>query len=511
MTGGDVYAVQMKSITKTFGSVTANDSVDLQIKQGQIHAIVGENGAGKSTIMEILYGFYQADSGQIEVFDKPVRITNPHDAIALGIGMVHQHFMLIPPLTVAENIILGMEPTQHGGILRMQEAVKKIQQLSVEYGLQIDPHAKVETLPVGLQQRVEILKALYRGAEILILDEPTAVLTPLEVHSFFTILRKLIGQGKTIIIITHKLNEVMEISNEVTVMRSGKRVGHLATVEASPEKLATLMVGREVLLRVKKKTAKPGDVLLKLDNVSVTIGTQQKLKNVSLEVRTGEILGVAGVEGNGQTELVEILTGLRQVDTGEVWYGNKNVTNASARTIKEHKIGHIPADRKAHGYVPTYSNADNLILGFHYRSPFCHQHGFLNFFQIETNAEQLIEEYNVQPPLAELPTSNLSGGNQQKLVVAREFSQHPDLLIVAQLTRGVDIGAIEFIHQKILDLRDQGKGILLVSAELEEIRSLSDRAVVFYEGKITGEIDLEKYDEQEVGCMMTGQLKKVMK
>ncbi len=503
-----MLAVEMKSITKTFGDVIANDAIDLQIKKGQIHAIIGENGAGKTTIMEILYGFYQADSGEIKIFGKPAKIENSHNAIALGIGMVHQHFMLIPPLTVAENIILGMEPIQRGGILKMQAAVEKIQHLSQEYGLQIDPLAKVETLSVGLQQRVEILKALYRGAEILILDEPTAVLTPLEVKSFFEILHRLEAQGKTIIIITHKLKEVLEISNQVTVMRNGKKIGDLETKEATPASLATMMVGRDVLLRVDKKPAKPGEVVLKLENISVNRDDQPKLKNISLELHAGEVFGIAGVEGNGQTEIVEILTGLQSVDSGEVWYRHQKITSASARAVKELKIGHIPADRKAHGYVAPYSNADNLILGFHYRGPFCHKTGFFDFPKIIKNATQRIQEYNIQPPFNELTTTKLSGGNQQKLVVAREFSQDPDLLIVSQLTRGVDIGAIEFIHQKIIDLRDEGKAILLVSAELEEIRSLSDRAVVFYEGEITGEIDLENYDEREIGLMMTGELKK---
>ena len=501
-----MYAVEMKSITKNFGDVRANDAVDLQVKQGQIHAIIGENGAGKTTIMEILYGFYQADSGEIAVFGQPVTIQNSHQAIALGIGMVHQHFMLIPPLTVAENIILGMEPIHQGGLLKMQDAVARIEKISAEYGLQIDPLARVETLPVGLQQRVEILKALYRGAEILILDEPTAVLTPLEVHSFFQILRRLKDQGKTILIITHKLNEVLEISEQITVMRGGKGVGDVATKEATRESLATLMVGRDVLLRVEKPPAKPEKVILQVENLSLHVEEHPQLHNISFEIRAGEVLGIAGVEGNGQTEIVEILTGLRKLDQGKIWYKGELLTHASARSIKEKKIGHIPADRKAHGYLPTYSNADNLILGFHYKPPYCHKNGFLNHTHIQQNAAELIEEYNVTPPLGDLPTHKLSGGNQQKLIVAREFSQNPDLLIVSQLTRGVDIGAIEFIHQKIIDLRQQGKAVLLVSAELEEIRSLSDRALVFYEGKIMGEIDLANFDEQQIGLMMTGQL-----
>ncbi len=499
-----VLAVKMKSITKDFGAVRANDSIDLDIKKGRVHAIIGENGAGKSTIMEILYGFYQATSGEIEVYGKPVEINNSHDAISLGIGMVHQHFMLIPPLSVVENIILGLEPTKHAGLLQMKDAIDRIEQLSEEYGLHIDPRAKVETLSVGLEQRVEILKALYRGAEILILDEPTAVLTPLEVQSFFRILKRLKDQGKTIVIITHKLNEVLEISDEVTVMRQGKKIGHLETKDATREKLATMMVGREVLLRVEKGKAEPGDVILKLDNISVTTEKIEKLKNVSLEIRAGEVFGIAGVEGNGQTEIVEVLTGLRKMSSGKVHYHGEEITNFSARKVKEKKIGHIPANRKAHGFVQGYNNAENLILGFHHQPPFCKKTGFFDFNKIIEYAKKVIGEYRVEPPLIDLPTNNLSGGNQQKLVVAREFSQNPDLLIISQLTRGVDIGAIEFIHQKILEFRDQGKAVLLVSAELEEIRSLSDKAAVFYEGEITGMIDLEKFDEQEIGLMMTG-------
>lgn len=503
-----MYAVEMKTITKRFGPVLANNAVNLKVKKGQIHAIVGENGAGKSTIMEILYGFYQADSGEILIEGNPVKIGNPHVAIANGIGMVHQHFMLIPPLTVAENIILGVEPIKGSGVLKMSEAVDKIRQISEEYGLLIDPEAKIEDLSVGLQQRVEILKALYRGAEILILDEPTAVLTPLEVRDFFKILRKLKDQGKTIIIITHKLSEVMELSDDVTVMRQGNNVGEISTSEATPEILASMMVGREVLLRVEKEKAQPEDVILELKNLGVSVDGQEKLKDLNIKLRKGEILGVAGVSGNGQTELIEALTGLTKVTSGQVLYKNQDITNLSPRKVREHKIGHVPADRKTHGYVSSYSNADNMILGFHYKEPFSLKNGFLNFKKIAENAARLIKEYNVQPQLPDVSTGNLSGGNQQKVIVAREVSQDPDLLIIAEPTRGVDIGAIEFIHKKMIELRDAGKAILLVSAELEEIRALSDRAVIFYEGEISGEINLEKPDDLEVGLMMTGELKK---
>ena len=498
-------AVRLKSITKRFGKVLANDSVDIDIKSRHIHAIIGENGAGKSTIMEILYGFYQADSGEIEIGGKKVDIINPHVAIENGIGMVHQHFMLIPPMTVAENIILGVEKPKAGGILQLAKAEKRIQKLSDEYGLQIDPKAKVETLSVGLEQRVEILKALYREVDILILDEPTAVLTPFEVREFFEILKKLKDQGKTIIIITHKLDEVLEISDEVTVMRHGKKVGDMKTKDATAESLANMMVGREVLLRVDKKPVKTGEMVLEVKNLCVSIDNSPKLKEVSFEIREGEILGIAGVEGNGQTELVEALTGLRKATSGSVWFMGEEITNISARGLREKLIAHVPANRKAHGYIASYTNAENKILGFHYKEPFCRANGFLNFMAIANNAKKLVEEYDIRPRIIDIPTSKLSGGNQQKLVVAREFSRDPKLIMIAQPTRGVDIGAIEFIHQHILDLRGKKVAIMLISAELEEIRSLSDRTLVMYEGEVVGEVSSDSFDMQKVGMMMTGQ------
>ncbi|MBU2510383.1 ABC transporter ATP-binding protein [bacterium] len=500
-----MLAVRLKSITKQFGTVLANDAVDIDIEGGTIHAIIGENGAGKTTIMEILYGFYQANSGEIELYGEKVHISNPHDAIHHGIGMVHQHFMLIPPMSVAENIILGIEPTDKGGVLKINEAEQKIKKLSDEYGLEIDPQAKVETLSVGLEQRVEILKALYRDVNILILDEPTAVLTPLEVKDFFQILRKLKKQGKTIILITHKLEEVLEISDQVTVMRNGKKVGDLPTSEATAKILANMMVGREVLLRITKPKIKPGEVILKVENLYIETKGKPKLKNVSFEVREGEVLGVAGVEGNGQTELIEALTGLRKSNSGRVWYMGEDVTNRSARNLRESQTAHIPANRKAHGYVSKYSNADNLILGFHHMPPFCGASGFLNRKVIDENAESLMEKFDIRPPIIDIPTSSLSGGNQQKLIVAREFHRDPKLLIIAQPTRGIDIGAIEFIHQQILDLQARKVAVLLVSAELEEIRSLSDRTIVMWEGEIAGEVTAEEFNIQEIGLLMTGQ------
>ncbi len=499
-----MFAVRLKQITKRFAQTLANDAVDINIRQETIHAIIGENGAGKTTIMEILYGFYQADTGEIELFGKKKKITSPQDAIRSGIGMVHQHFMLIPPMTVAENIILGMEPVTRSGILQLTQAEEKIRKLSDDYGLEIDPQIKVENLSVGLQQRVEILKALYRDAEILILDEPTAVLTPLEVKEFFQILSRLKAQGKTIIIITHKLEEVLEISDDVTVMRNGKKVGELPTSEATANILANMMVGREVLFDLHKTSVTPGNAVLKVENLCVAVDEKPRLKNVSFELKEGEILGIAGVEGNGQTELVETLTGLRKLDSGTVWYLGDNISNLSARKIRELRISHIPADRKAHGFLSTYSNADNQILGFHYRPPFCSKSGFLNFSRIAENAEELVEKFDIRPPLTDIPTGTLSGGNQQKVIVARELSQQPRLLIIAQPTRGIDIGAIEFIHQRILDLRSDKVAILLISAELEEIRSLSDRTLVMFEGEIAGEVSSDTFDMEKVGMMMTG-------
>ena len=498
------FAVELDGITKRFMHVLANDKVSLQIRKGSIHAIVGENGAGKTTIMEILYGFYQADEGSIRLFGKPVEIKSPHDAIKNQIGMVHQHFMLIPPLTVAENIVLGIEPVDQWGRLDLQKAITDVEQIAHEYGLFVDPRAKVETLSVGQEQRVEILKTLYRGAEILILDEPTAVLTPLEVKEFFTILHRLKAQGKTIILITHKLDEVLAISDEITVMRNGKKVGDLSTKEATMERISTMMVGRNIV-QVEKKENETTDIVLQISKISLQMEEKYRIKQLSLEVRAGEILGIIGLEGNGQTELVEILSGLQNISEGTILYKGKDITNLPAKAIRDHKIGIIPADRKKHGYIHDYSNAENLILGFHQQPPFCKKSGLFDFANIRKFASQLVHKFDVRPALTEVFTGTLSGGNQQKIIIAREFTQNPDLLVIAQPTRGVDIGSIEFIHQKIMELRAQGKAILLISAELAEIRTLSDRAIVLYEGQISGTVDMNHFDEQEIGLMMTGQ------
>ena len=493
----------MRNITKRFGAVVANNAVSLAIPAESIHAIIGENGAGKSTIMNILYGFYTADEGEILVDGEARKINNPRDAIALGLGMVHQHFMLVDPLTVTENIILGAEPTA-GIAIDYKKARERVRELSNQYGLKIDPDARIENLSVGQQQRVEILKTLYRGARILILDEPTAVLTPQEVNEMFAILRGLRDQGKTIIIITHKLQEVLALSDNITVMRQGKVVGNLPTKDATAEKLASLMVGREVLLRVEKPDAKPREVTLEVQHLSlVRKNGAAALEDVSFAVRGGEVLGIAGVEGNGQTELIEILAGLRHVTSGEVLLNGKNINQLNAKERKRRGIAHIPEDRQRRGLLLPFDLAGNSILGVHSHAPISGAM-LLNQKLIDNRAEKLVKEYDVRPPNIELPAKSLSGGNQQKLIVARELDLRPNLILISQPTRGVDIGAIEFIHKKIIEYRDNGAAVLLVSAELDEVLSLSDRVIVMYDGRIVGEVDPKTVSEEEIGLMMTG-------
>lgn len=491
--------VEMRNVTKRFGDVTANKSVNLAIPAGAIHAIVGENGAGKSTIMKILYGFYTADEGEIWIDGVKREIRTPHGAIALGLGMVHQHFMLVPPMTVMENIVLGAEP---GSAIKIdfKQAEERINKLSEDFGFDIDPRKRIEELSVGQQQRVEVLKALYRGARILILDEPTAVLTPQEVEEFFKILRSMREQGKTIIIITHKLSEVLALSDNVTVMRDGQVVGGKATKETNAAELARMMVGRDVLLRVEKSEAKPRDVVLAVKNLSCG----SKLNDVSFDVRAGEIVGVAGVEGNGQTELIEVLAGLRRATGGGATLEGRDISKLSARAIKELGVAHIPEDRHARGLLLEFDLADNAILGTHYRKPPGAILGLIDEKAVAGKVARLIRDFDVRPPNPALPARALSGGNQQKLIIGREFDLKPKLLLVSQPTRGVDIGAIEFIHRKLVDLRDAGAAILLVSAELEEVLSLADRALVMYQGRIVGEVDPQRADQEEIGLMMTG-------
>jgi simple sugar transport system ATP-binding protein len=499
--------IELRNITKRFGAVVANDGVSVKVARGTIHAIVGENGAGKSTAMRIAYGFYTADSGEILINGQLEEIRTPHDAIAHGIGMVHQHFMLVEPMTVAENIVLGAEPGS-AAALDLKKASDEIRKLSDEFRLTVDPNAIIENLSVGQQQRVELLKALYRRAEILILDEPTAVLTPQEVEEFFAILRGMREQGKTIIIITHKLSEVLAISDNVTVMRDGKVVGDVKTSETNAADLARMMVGREVLLRVEKPDAKPAAPVLTTSGLTITgRGDAKKVNNISFEVRAGEIVGIAGVEGNGQTELIEALAGLIPGShiSGKVHFAGRDITNFDARQRKELGIAHVPEDRHRRGLLLDFSLAENTILGVHYRKPAVSAGGILlDQKGIQRRTEQVIRDFDVRPPNAALPARALSGGNQQKLIIGREFELPPKLLLVSQPTRGVDIGAIEFIHRKIVELRDAGCAVLLVSAELEEVTALSDRLLVVHEGQIVGEVDPKVTSNEEIGLMMTG-------
>jgi general nucleoside transport system ATP-binding protein len=495
--------LELRNIKKAFGDCVANEDVSLKVEKGTIHAIVGENGAGKSTAMKIVYGFFNPDSGEILFNGKPVTIRNPHDAIALGIGMVHQHFMLVDTMTVAENIILGAE-TGSAANLDIEKANADIKKLSGDLRLNIDPRAIIENLSVGQQQRVELLKALYRNADFLILDEPTAVLSPQEVEEFFAILRRMKAQGKTIVIITHKLEEVLAISDEVTVMRDGRTVGQVKTSETNTQELARLIVGRDVLLRVEKTDAQPAATVLEVRNLRVTGRHGLAVEDVSFTVRAGEIVGIAGIEGNGQTELIEALAGLCRPDAGRVEFEGKDITYLSARELKELGIAHIPEDRHRRGLLLNSDLSENSILGVHYRAPVTAAAGVMSTSAIEKRVEEIIERFDVRPANPDLAAKSLSGGNQQKLIIGREFELDPKLLLVSQPTRGVDIGAIEFIHRKLIELRDKGRAVLLISAELEEVTALADRLLVIREGKIVGELDPKTSSFEEIGILMTG-------
>jgi general nucleoside transport system ATP-binding protein len=506
-------AVEMVDISKAWPGVIANDHVNLKVRKGEIHALVGENGAGKTTLMNILYGLIHPDSGEIFINGKLAHITGPRDAIRLGIGMVHQHFMLIPPLTVAENIVLGREPGGLGSAYETKKARADVLALSQQYGLPIDPDVRVEKLSVGLQQRVEILKVLYRGADILIMDEPTGVLTPQETFELFGVLRGLVAQGKTIIFITHKLREVLELSDSITVLRRGKNAGELVTSQTNQAEIARMMVGREVLLRVNKTPAHPGPTVLQVENIHAESDRGLEiLHGVSLEVHAGEILGIAGVEGNGQSELIEVVTGMRKVTAGRITLtpvvkGQArtpvNITDMNASEVRKAGVAHIPEDRRGSGLVLTDSIEDNMILGRQDWPQFARGGFVLQLHRIAAWAKRLIAEFDVRTPSETVPARSLSGGNQQKVIVAREFSSDPAVLVAAQPTRGVDIGAIEFIHRRLIEQRDAGKAVLLVSAELDEIRSLSDRIAVMYEGRIVDIVSPEATEEQ-LGILMTG-------
>ena len=495
--------LQAKGITKRFPGVLANDKVNFDLRKGEIHVLLGENGAGKSTLMNILYGLYHQEEGEMLVNGKAVKVKDPNDSIALGIGMVHQHFMLIPVFTVAENIMLGDETTKRG-LLDRKAVSAKVKELSHQYGLEVDPEALVGQLPVGLQQRVEIVKTLYRDAQILILDEPTAVLTPQEAEELFVIMRGLKERGESIIFITHKLKEVLAVADRITVMRAGRVVGTVTPDEVDQAKLASMMVGREVILKVKKGEAAPKEKVLRVNNLQVQDDRGlDSVRGVSFDVREGEILGIAGVQGNGQTQLAEALTGLRATKSGQVTLAGKDVTGKPPRPIIEIGLAHIPEDRQRHGLVLGYSVADNMVLCNYYQSPFAN--GLVMQPEaIDANARKLIEEYDVRTPSPFLPTSKLSGGNQQKVIVARELSRDVKLLIASQPTRGLDVGSIEYIHKEIVAMRDRGIGVLLISAELDEIMALSDRIAVMYRGEIVKIVDANEATREQLGLWMAG-------
>lgn len=497
------YVIEMNNITKVFPGIVANDDITLQVKQGEIHALLGENGAGKSTLMNVLFGLYQPEQGEIKIKGNPVKITNPNIANDLGIGMVHQHFMLVHNFTVTENIILGNEPKKNGKIA-VEEAAKEIKQLSEQYGLAVDPHAKIEDISVGMQQRVEILKTLYRGAEILIFDEPTGVLTPQEIHELIQIMKKLVQEGKSIILITHKLKEIMEVCDRCTIIRKGKGIGTVDVAETDEHKLAELMVGRQVNFKTEKIEAKPMEEVLSIANLIVHDTRKlPAVKGLDLTVRAGEIVGIAGIDGNGQSELIEAITGLRKVESGSIAIKGKEITNWPVRRITEEGIGHIPEDRHKHGLVLDFSVRDNIVLQTYYKNPFSKK-GILNFSKITEKAKALIEQFDVRTPGEHTLARALSGGNQQKAIIAREVDRNPDLLIAAQPTRGLDVGAIEFIHKKLIEQRDNGKAVLLLSLELDEILNVSDRVAVIYEGKIVAIVDAKETNEQQLGLLMAG-------
>ncbi len=498
--------LEVRGLTKRFPGVLANDHIDLQLLRGQILSLLGENGAGKSTLMNLIYGLYSPDEGEILVNGKPVSIHDPNDAIALGIGMVHQHFQLVPVLTVTENVMLGNE-TVNGPFLNRRAARNRILEISQQFGLEVDPDALVQDLPVGVQQRVEIIKALYRNADILILDEPTAVLTPQEADSLFDIMRTLQDRGVSMIFISHKLREVLDICQQVVVLRGGKVVGTADPTRATEADLASLMVGREVILKVDKDPAQPGEPVLVVQDLVVNDDRDlQAVRGVSLEVRAGEILGIAGVQGNGQTELIEAITRLRTIYSGHVIINGHDVTHASPRTVTETGVGHVPEDRQKNGMVLAFPVKDNLVLQSYYRPPFSHGVS-TNEEAIVAMAQGLVEQYDVRTPDVFTKISSLSGGNQQKAIVAREFSRPNNrLLIAAQPTRGLDVGSIEYIHSQIVRMRDAGTGVLLVSAELDEILSLSDRVAVMYAGQIIGILPIEEADRATVGLLMAGVL-----
>lgn len=505
------YVIEMLNITKEFPGIKANDNISLQIKKGEIHALLGENGAGKSTLMSILFGLYQPEVGRILINGQEVHILNPNDANRYGIGMVHQHFKLVHNFTVLENIVLGLE-TVENGFLKMDEAKQKVIDLSKRYNLFIEPDHYIQDITVGMQQRVEILKMLYRENEILIFDEPTAVLTPQEIEELMHIMKELTKEGKTILFITHKLNEIKAVADRVSILRKGQLIDTLNVRDCSKEQLSELMVGRKVLLQVNKSKAQPKDVIMELSHVNVKSGhgTKNSVHDVSFKVKKGEILCIAGIEGNGQTDLVYAITGLKAIESGQIKFKDNDISHLSIRKRNLSGITHIPEDRHRHGLVLDYTLAENLILKSYFKPDF-QKKSLLNFTAIESNATHLIERFDIRSGQGtKTSVRSMSGGNQQKVIVAREIKEDPELLIAVQPTRGLDVGAIEYIHSQLVEQRDLGKAVLLVSLELSEVMNVSDRILVMYEGEIVGELDPEKTTTQELGLYMAGSKREVI-
>ena len=500
------YAIEMLHITKRFPGIIANDDITLQLKKGEIHALLGENGAGKSTLMSVLFGLYQPEEGTIKKDGKEVSIKDPNDANDLGIGMVHQHFKLVECFSILDNIILGVEPCKNG-FLQKQEAREKVLALSEKYGLHVDPDALIEDITVGMQQRTEILKMLYRDNEILIFDEPTAVLTPQEIDELMQIMKNLAAEGKSILFISHKLAEIMAVADRCTVLRKGKYIGTVNTKDTTPAELSAMMVGRNVNFHVEKKPAEPGDVVLEVKNMTMAskVHKNNAVKNVSFQVRRGEIVCIAGIDGNGQTELVYGLTGLEPLVSGELFLCGQDITHTSIRKRSTMGMSHIPEDRHKHGLVLDYSLEDNMVLQRYFEPEFTDKAGFLRRKNIRGYAERLIEQYDVRSGQGPVTIArSMSGGNQQKAIVAREIDKDPELLVAVQPTRGLDVGAIEYIHRQLVAQRDEGKAVLLVSLELDEVMDVPDRILVMYEGEIVGELDPKKTTQEELGLYMAG-------
>lgn len=504
------YVIEMLGITKEFPGIKANDDVTLRVKKGEIHALLGENGAGKSTLMSVLFGLYPPEAGVIKVRGEEVKISNPNIANEHGIGMVHQHFKLVENFTVTENIILGMEPKKSFGRVDIDGAAKRVKEISERYGLSVDPHAKIEDITVGMQQRVEILKMLYRDAEILIFDEPTAVLTPQEIHELMKIMKELVKEGKSIILITHKLKEIKEVADQCTVLRRGRYIGTVGVEGTTEEQMAEMMVGREVSFKVDKDEANPTDVVLSVRDLNVKNSRKlPAVNNLSMDVKRGEIFCVAGIDGNGQSELIEAITGLRKIESGKITLNGTSIEKATIRQRTLEGIGHIPEDRHKHGLVLDFTLEENIALQTYFEEPLS-KGGIINFDERRKLSDGLIEEFDVRSGQGSITTArSMSGGNQQKAIIAREIDRSPELLIAAQPTRGLDVGAIEYIHSRLVEERDKGKAVLLMSLEMEEVLNVADRIAIIYEGEIVGIVDADKTDENELGLMMAGSKKGV--